>query len=400
MISKFRVAWLLNYISIASFSATIITPALPLMQVQYKLSNAQVEWLISIFLLGYVFGQLIYAPLANRWGRLLALRLGLVINLVGVLLALLGIFENSFITILWGRFITALGAAGGLACTYMLINEWLPEKQRTVAIAYSILAFTIGIGAAVTIGGLVSDNWSWKCCFVLLLIHGVIMLAGTKLFSETLVEPQGIHVSVILNNYRKALASRQLIVFSLLLGFCSAMGYCFSASGPQIAHHILGISASTYGYWNLLNMIAMFMGGLWSRRLLQQFSVMPIIGLGLFGSAAGIVSLLLMLSNHSSSPLWFFASTMNFYLFGGLLFAGGSMVASTAIADKASASSMMSFLNMLSATIAVISLGYMSVNPLLAFIETLATMWVLVTVLLILECTRKQGARPIPVTEM
>lgn len=59
--SRFNLIWLLSYISIASVSAALITPALPEIQSHYALSLGTVEWIVSAFLIGYVFGQLIYS---------------------------------------------------------------------------------------------------------------------------------------------------------------------------------------------------------------------------------------------------------------------------------------------------------------------------------------------------
>lgn len=73
---KLKIALLLSYVCIASISATIITPALPQIENTYSLNYGDVQWVVSIFLMGYVVGQLIYAPLANRFGRLNALRTG------------------------------------------------------------------------------------------------------------------------------------------------------------------------------------------------------------------------------------------------------------------------------------------------------------------------------------
>ncbi|KTC81400.1 MFS transporter [Legionella brunensis] len=390
MISKLRISWLLTYISIASFSAAIITPALPQIQMQFGLSTGEVEWIVSAFLVGYVIGQLIYGPLANRFGRVLALRIGLSINLVGVLICLLGLAETNFGIIVLGRLISALGAASGLACTYMLINEWLPESQRATAMAYSILSFTMGIGLAVAFGGVMTEYWQWSLCFLILLVHGVVMLWGTCMFSETLQNPQEINLRAIVANYRRALSCGKLIVFSLVIGLCSAIGYCFSAAGPQIANDILHIRIVDYGYWNLLNMLGMLIGGLWAKILVNRLPAKKVIVIGLAGCIAGIGSLTGMLYYHSFSASWFFLSTMNFYIFSGLLFAAGSLVASNAIADKASGSAMMSFINMFSATLAVILMGYMSTNPLKAYVEVLIGMWILVVGLLLVQhCTNK-----------
>lgn len=385
MVSNFRIAWLLSYISIASFSAAILTPALPQIQVQFGLQTGEIEWVVSAFLLGYVLGQLIYAPLANRWGRLVALRVGLSINLIGILLCFLCLITHSYGLLITGRLVTALGSASGLACTLMLINEWLAESQRKTAMAYTILSFTLGIGLAVTLGGLIAEYWHWTDCFLILFIQGMVMLAGTWLFKETLKNKQAINIKTIILAYKQALASHTLVLFALVVGLCSVISYCFSAAGPQIANDLLYLSAAEYGYWNLANMLGMLLGGFGAKFLLNRFPAMQVIVLGLIGCAVGTTSLLAMLHENSSSAVWFFLSTFGLYLFGGLLFAGGSLIASNALPDKASASAMMSFINMSLAVLAVVIMGYLGANPLKAFVEVLTVMWLLIAGLLVLQ---------------
>ncbi|KTD31448.1 MFS transporter [Legionella maceachernii] len=390
MISNLRVAWLLSYISIASFSAAIVTPALPFIQIQFGLRTGQVEWMISAFLIGYVIGQLIYGPLANRWGRLYALRIGLLINLSGILLCLLGLAFSAYWLLIAGRLVSALGAASGLSCTFMLINEWLAEKQRKTAMSYTILSFTFGIGLAVTLGGLMTEYWNWTYCFLFLLIHGVVMLWGTQIFSETLKKPQPMHLKAILHSYKIALSSRTLVVYALVVGLCSVIGYCFSAAGPQIANEVLRISAAQYGYWNLLNMLGMLLGGLWAKVLLNRMVAAQVVMMGLTGCALGIASILMMMDCNSTSTAWFFLSTFALYLFGGLLFAGGSLIASNALTDKASCSSMMSFINMSTATLAVMIMGYLSNRPLQAFAEILTGTWLMIVGLLLINVLSRE----------
>jgi DHA1 family bicyclomycin/chloramphenicol resistance-like MFS transporter len=395
MVSNLRVAWLLSYISIASFSAAIVTPALPFIQLQFGLQNGQVEWVVSAFLIGYVIGQLIYGPLANSWGRVYALRFGLVINLLGILLCITSLGFSSYWLLLVGRTTSALGAAGGLACTFMLINEWLAEVQRKTAMAYTILSFTFGIGLAVTLGGLFTEYGNWTYCFPFLFAHGLIMLLGTWVFSETLQKSQVINLVTIIRNYKQALSSGTLILFALVVGLGSAIGYCFSAAGPQIANEVLHLSAADYGYWNLINMVGMLLGGLWAKKLLNQIRATQVIKIGLGGCALGILSMMAMNYMQSMSTIWFFLSTFTLYLFTGLLFSGGSFVASNALADKANGSSMMSFINMSTATIAVVIMGYLNASPLQAFVEILSGMWMIVASLLLLNSLLMRASRQI-----
>lgn len=383
--SSFNLIWLLSYISIASISAAIITPSLPKIQAQYALNPGMVEWIVSAFLIGYMGGQLIYGPLANRFGRLKALRIGLTINLLGIGVCLSALTWETYGLLIVGRLITALGAASGLACTFMLINEWLPESQRKSAMSYSVLSFALGIGIAVVLGGLITDYWHWQGCFWFLLVHGIIMLIGTCVFSETLVTPKPIHALTIIKDYSAALSSSKLVIFSLIVGTCSAISYCFSAAGPQIAEELLKLSAAKYGYWNSLNIVGMLFGGVLVKQLLSRLSANQVIAIGFLGVALGVINLFFMWIIGSQSALWFFLITASLYLFNGLMFSSGSLVASNALTDKASAAAMMSFINMCFATLAVILMGYLAINPLLSFILILSLVWILVVILLLIE---------------
>ena len=376
-----RSIWLLNYISIASFSAAIITPGLPDIHHFYTLAQGQVEWMVSSFLVGYVLGQLIYGPLANRFGRLKALRIGLLINLCGILICFAGLYHHSYPLLILGRLISALGAASGLACTFMLINEGLPEEQRKTAIGSSIVFFTFGIGLAVLLGGLVTEYYDWSYCFIIVLIHGVVMLLGTIVFEETLSLPQPLNIKTIIINYKSVLHSKTLLVYSLVVGLCSTIGYCFSAAGPLIASQLFHLSPMTYSYWNGLNMLGMLLGGILAKILLERYKGELLVAWGFIGTGLGLLSLTLMFYSAPNSILWFFSSTSVLYLFSGLLFSGGSYLASQSVSDKASCAALMSFINMSSAVLAVIGLGYVASNPLLAFITIVGGAWLLVLAL-------------------
>lgn len=383
--SRFNLIWLLSYISIASVSAAIITPALPEIQRHFAITLGAVEWVVSAFLIGYVAGQLIYGPLANLLGRIKALRIGLTINLLGIIICLIALIIDAYWLLIIGRLITALGAASGLACTFMLINEWLPETQRKTAMAYSVLSFALGIGIAVMLGGLITEYWHWQGCFLFLLVHGLVMLWGTCVFSETLVTSKPIHAMTIIRDYWQALSSTKLVVFSLVVGCCSAIAYCFAAAAPQVAQDLLKLSAAEYGYWNSLNIIGMLLGGLLVKQLLTNLSVNSVIAIGFLGIALGIGSLSVIWGIGSQSALWFFLTTASLYLFSSLLFSGGSIIASNALTDKASAAAMMSFVNMCFATLSVILMGYLVTNPLLGFIIILSLIWFLVVGLLFMQ---------------
>ncbi|MCF6807989.1 MFS transporter [Thiotrichales bacterium 19S9-12] len=363
-----KISILLSYISIASASAAIITPALPNIQVEFSATHGLVEWTISIFLLGYMLGQLFYGPLANILGRLTTLRLGLIINLVGIIICILSVEINQFSWLLVGRFVTAVGASSGLACTFMILNEALSPQQSKSALSFAAISFTAGIGLAVLAGGLVTFYLNWHYCFFILFIHGVLVYLSTYLFSETLKFRSRQSISKIAKSYCLALIDTKLLIFSLAVGSVSVFSYCFSAAAPFIAQNYLKITAFEYSYWNMLNMLGMIIGSILASRVINKYTEisMLIAGLILLIFSFIIMSFLLLIDMLNS--LTFFSMTALAYACGSLIFPAASHIASNAITCRANASGAMNFINMGSAVFIVSIMGYLPVSPVYGFI--------------------------------
>lgn len=382
---KLKVALLLSYICIASLSAAIITPALPIIEKTYTLNHGSLEWIVSIFLVGYVFGQLIYGPLANRYGRKKALQGGLCLNILGILVCLIATHEMSYGLLLVGRLVTALGAASGLSCTFMLLNESLPDQQIKSVMPYCSISFTVGIEMAVLLGGWLSEYASWTDCFWVLLAHGLLMLLGTTCFEETLQSPNRRSLLQVIPGLLQALKNKKVVIFSLAVGMCTAVGYSYSAAAPLHAHAVLGLSAAQYGYWNLINMFGMLGSGFLSAYWMKRHGVKKALIFALTLLLPAILALLVLELIHTNMPLYFFGITTVLYLLSGVLFPTGSYFASNAITDKASAASAMSFMNMGSATLAVVVLGYLPMQPLAGLVTVLGAFFLMVVVLVMAE---------------
>lgn len=389
MMNAFKTGLLLSYICIASLSAAMITPALPHIQSFFNLGNGPVEWTVSIFLLGYVIGQLIYAPIANRYGRLIALRAGLLINLLGIVICILSNDFHLFSLLLIGRFVTALGAASGLTCTFMLINELLSKEQAKHAMSLAIVSFTSGIGLAVLTGGIITHYLEWQDCFMVLFIHGIVMFILTYQFNETLVETKTIHPRIIFKQYRVAFTQPQLVIFSLVVGFVSFFSYGYSAAAPIYAQKMLHLNASQYGYWNSINMIGMLLSGFLGAYLMKHYHEKRVLFIGFLSTFIGLSLLGLITACHSHNTTIFFITTSFLYLTCGLLFPAASFFASTAISDRASASSVMSFINMGSAMLGVIVMGYLPVSLIHAFTIILSAFYLVALGFSMLSLSKK-----------
>lgn len=265
----YKIIILLTYISIASASAVIINPALPNIATELGLSSGTVEWLVSIFLLGYVLGQIIYGPIAKKYGDVITLRAGMTINVIGILVCILA---SSMTMLLIGRFITAIGASAGLVCTFIILNNSVAAEKAKLA-----LSFAISLTLATLIGGIISAYTHWYYCFYVLLIHAVIMLGASFLYENKKDFEFNLKVSAIIDGYKNAFSSFKLVVFALTLGVMTVFSYCYSAAGPFIAHSMFNLNSTQYSLWTSMTIIGIVLGSMLVAKIINKHDTHKIL---------------------------------------------------------------------------------------------------------------------------
>src|SRR5690349_18525902 len=101
---------LLLMISFASVNAVLFTPALPAIADFYAISDSEAQLTITLFLIGYAVGQLIYGPIANRFGRKPALYAGIILQIISSLLCVFAGIIHVYSILVLGRLFLALGS--------------------------------------------------------------------------------------------------------------------------------------------------------------------------------------------------------------------------------------------------------------------------------------------------
>jgi len=80
---------LIQLISLASMGAVLFTPGIPAIIKFFQISVGDAQFALTLFLVGYALGQVLYSPFANRFGRKPTLYVGLLIAILGSLLSAL-----------------------------------------------------------------------------------------------------------------------------------------------------------------------------------------------------------------------------------------------------------------------------------------------------------------------
>jgi len=248
----------------ASMGAIIMTPALPEIADFFGKSVGSTQLAVTSFLLGYAIGQLIYGPLANRFGRKFALYVGITIATLGSLFSIISSPLDSFTLLITGRFLEAIGSSAGLAISFAIINDFYFEDQARKITGLLMLAFAIVPGVATAVGGCLVQYIGWRSCFYFLLLYGLILLVPTYHLPETMIKKDlgATRLKNIFSNYADKFINKKLIGFACIAGFSSACVYVFGAEGPFIGIHILHASPAFYGILSLMPFIGTFAGSL------------------------------------------------------------------------------------------------------------------------------------------
>lgn len=208
---------LLLLISFASVNAVLFTPALPDIAYFFEIREDVAQQTITWFLIGYALGQLVYSPIANRFGRKPALYAGIILQITSSLLCVLAGVIHEYWLLVIARFMLALGSGVGLKMTFTLVNECYEPKMASQKISYLMLAFAITPGLSVGIGGILNTYYGWTSCFYAGAIYGCLLLLLVTRLPETqkTLDLNAFKMKYLLHSYSSQFKNRQLIAGGL-----------------------------------------------------------------------------------------------------------------------------------------------------------------------------------------
>jgi MFS transporter, DHA1 family, multidrug resistance protein len=355
---------LLLLISFASVNAVLFTPALPEIAHFFHINNHTAGLTITWFLIGYALGQLLYGPIANRFGRKPALYAGIGLQIISSLICVCaGLFHAYWLLIL-GRFLLALGSGVGLKMTFTLINECYEPKIATEKISYLMLAFAITPSLGVALGGILTTYFEWTSCFYASAIYGVILLMLVMKLTETqtTLDLSALKLSHLLKSYQTQFKDVRLVSGGLLIGSTTCFIYLFSALGPFVAMNLLGMNSAEYGFANIIPSLGLILGSLIGARLTKRYPLTTILKIGVIFALLGVLYMIFAVWMHASVLISFFLPLVIIYFGLCLILPNASTLAMSHVKDKSHGSAVMNFLNMGLTTLVVLCVGYIPIT--------------------------------------
>jgi len=357
---SFALTLLLSFLTaLGPLSMDMYLPSLPDIAHSLDASVVQVQLTIASYLFGFAFGQIVYGPTSDRFGRRPVLLIAIALYAVATIVCAVA---RSIDLLIAARFVQALGGAGAVVLGRAVVRDLYSGVRagRELSLMGSITAFAPIV--APMIGGVLQTVFGWRACFFLLLSFGVVAgAAATFLLPETLkkrtagpfslVTMAGLYKSVMV--HRGFLANLGIITTTFIGLFAWISGAPMVMQGPAY-----GLSPVAFGIIFASGAAGYMAGTFVASRLVMRIGLDRMMGIGVAMMALGGLAMVAVLILGLAHVLWI-AATMVVYLAGlGFTLPASMAGALTPFPDRAgTASSIMGFFQQAGAAVTAAGIG-------------------------------------------
>ena len=301
-------------------------PALPAMgEALGVASENSRQWIVTAYLLGFGVAQIVYGPLADRFGRKPILMIGVGIYVAFSVVAMLA---PSFETLIVARVGQGLGSAATRVLAVSIVRDRFSGRTMARVMSLSFLVF-LGVPIlAPSLGQLILLFAPWEGIFAVLAFAGIALMIWTGLRLPETLHPEDrlpIEAKRIAGAFRAVITNRQAMGYTLAMAAVQGALFGFINSSQQIFYDVFKAPAL------FTTVFAVIAGGIAIASIVNARIVVKLGSrkishtalLGFTGIAA--VHATVVISGHES--IWSFAilQAMTMFCFGLMAGNFGSM---------------------------------------------------------------------------
>ncbi|MEM6847972.1 MAG: multidrug effflux MFS transporter [Pseudomonadota bacterium] len=350
-----------------TMSTDLYLPTFPELTGALSTTPSIVQLTLTLNLVAYALATLVHGLLADRFGRQRVLSAGLMTFLAASLVCM------SAPTISWllaGRVGQGLAASTGTVLTALILRELFDDERAQRWL--SVMAIAVGFGPAVAplVGAVVAQNFGWRANFGLLAtLAGIGFLAVLRFVPETRPRGQAVPAAgTVVRRYTTVFKNGLFQRYQLLNALSLAALFAFVTAAPFVFIGTFGLSPTRYamlhGALVMLYIVAAIANGVLAGRvepirMIRLALVMGSVGIGtlIVGAVLFDPSLVTVLLGMA-----FCAVAM------GLLMANAWLLLLNSVApnERATASALSSFSQMLIAALASLAVAMLPAGSLWA----------------------------------
>ncbi|MFP6562123.1 multidrug effflux MFS transporter [Paraburkholderia sp. B3] len=259
---RFLLILICLYASAGQLAIDIYVPALPAMAHFFGTSPQAIQSSVSSYMAAYAFGQLLFGPIADAYGRKRVLAFGLVVFTIGCVLSL---YAPNLETFVLARCLQGFGIATTNLLAKAIITDSFSGQALMHMFTYMSIAWGLAPIVAPVIGAHLQTWFGWQASLVFLLVYSLVMWAALWRYRESLPRPVHLEPRTLFANARKVLSSPVFQSCFLAQGLCYSILLVFNIVGPFMVQSTLHEPPTFFGYLALGVGMAYFLGGLSNR---------------------------------------------------------------------------------------------------------------------------------------
>jgi len=234
--------------AIGPFSIDMYLPAFPAIAKGLHTTVAQVTLSLSSFFIGISFGQLLYGPLLERFGRKKPLYAGLCIYLVASIGCALAASVNALIVL---RLLQALGGCVGMVAARAMVRDLFEVNQNAKVFSLLMLVVAVSPIVAPTLGGYVTAALGWRYVFVMLIFVDLIVIVSAYFLLPESKKPDpnfSLRPGPIIKNFTGVITHPQFYTYALTAAISAAGLYAYIGGSPHVFMEIFHVTEKQYGW--------------------------------------------------------------------------------------------------------------------------------------------------------
>ena len=197
------IAMLAGLMALNAFAIDAMIPALPDIGKSLNVARENDQQLVVVsYFVGFASTQLVWGPLADRFGRKPILAAGVTLY---ALFALLCAYAGSFTLLIAGRVAMGASAAVTRVLVVAMVRDLFEGEAMARTMSLVFMVFMVVPVLAPSIGQFILLFGEWRTIFIVLAVYGVAMLTWSSFRLPETLHPE----------YRRSLAPREILTAAI-----------------------------------------------------------------------------------------------------------------------------------------------------------------------------------------
>lgn len=303
--------------AVGQMTQTMYVPSIGHMANEFLVSPAALQAVMACYLIPYGFSQFIYGPLSDRLGRKPIIIVGLVIYILGTIMAL---FAHQYEWFLAGSFIQGLGIGCGGAMSRTLTRDVFSgaELHKVNSLISMCVIFSPLI--APVLGGYLTEVFGWRSSYMFLALFGIaVVITMMTSFMETLPKEKRRYEKVT-DSYRYVLSDRRFQGYLICLVATFSGVAIFEAAAGVLLGGVLQLPATTVSLLFVMPIPGYLVGAALSSIIAAKKNGKSALMFGLFAIMAGSLIVLIPGLMGQTTALTLVGGATIYFLGAGILF--------------------------------------------------------------------------------